>query len=69
MPRLFKLIREVDSSGLAGTGHVADGVQFDNEKVVICWLNKISSIVIYDNIEDFQKISCSHSKSKVEFII
>ena len=67
MVRLFNLFRETDSTGLSGIGNVAEGIEFSNKKVVICWSNNISSIVVYDNIEDFKKISCSHSTSKIIF--
>ncbi len=54
--KIFALIRDVDSSGVSGTGHVADGVQFSNGKVVISWLTSVSSVAIYDNIEAVEKI-------------
>ena len=68
MPRIFNLVREVDSTGLSGTGIVAQGIQFDNGNVVVCWLLNISSIVLFENLEDFKSVSCSHSRSEVKFI-
>lgn len=50
--KLFEFRREVDSSGVSGTGVVAEGVIFSNGKCAVNWLTKHSSIVIYDSIED-----------------
>jgi len=49
--RQFKLVRNVDVSGVSGTGHVAEGVQFGNGKCVLNWLTQYSSVAIYDDIE------------------
>ena len=50
--RRFEMIRTIDVTGASGTGRVAEGVQFGNGKVVICWLTPRSSIVIWDTIVD-----------------
>lgn len=54
--RTFELHRDVDSSGVSGTGVVAEGVQFANGKCVICWMTKYSSAAIYDDIEIVNKV-------------
>lgn len=54
--RTFALQRDVDSSGVSGTGHVADGVEFSNGKVAICWNTKYSSVAIYDSIDVVEKV-------------
>ena len=46
------MVRNVDVTGASGTGLVAEGVQFPNGRVVICWLTARSSIVVWDSIED-----------------
>jgi len=48
--RTFALIRDVDESGVSGTGHVAEGVVFTAGKVAITWLGKIASVAIYDTL-------------------
>ena len=63
--RQFYLERLVDGSGVSGTGIVADGV---DGKCVLCWRNKISSIVIYDNIEDVRSIHGHNGDTKIVFI-
>lgn len=47
----FELHRDEDSSGVSGTGRVAEGVIFSNGKVALTWLTKYSSVSIYDDIE------------------
>ena len=54
--RTFKVVRRVDHSGVSGTGDVAEGVEFDDGQVVICWLSKYHSIGVFDNICCLQKI-------------
>jgi hypothetical protein len=36
-PRTFRLRRDVDDTGISGTGFVAEGVQFNNGTIVISW--------------------------------
>jgi len=33
MSRKFKMIRVNDQGGVSGTGHILDGIEFDNGKV------------------------------------
>jgi L-2-hydroxyglutarate oxidase LhgO len=54
--RAGKLIRKIDDSGVSGTGHVADFVVFENGKAVLCWKGKLSSIAVYNSIEDLESI-------------
>ena len=37
--RCFELIRDIDHSGLSGTGVVAEGAQFTDGTVVLRWLD------------------------------
>ncbi len=59
-PRLFTLIRRMDTSGISGTGRVLDGVIFRTGQVVVCWRSDLdaekpgySSIAIYPSWEAF----------------
>lgn len=36
---------------------LCQGVIFDNQKVSVCWLNEPSSIVIWNCMDDFKKVS------------
>lgn len=42
-PRLFTLIRNIDPSGISGTGRVLDGVIFHTGQVVTCWRTDVNS--------------------------
>jgi hypothetical protein len=53
MHRRFHLEREVDVSGISGTGRVAEGVLFSNGRVAISWqAGPHQSTVVWDDIED-----------------
>lgn len=50
--RRFVLEREVDVSGVSGTGTVAEGVQFTDGTCVIRWHGDRRSTVVWSDIED-----------------
>lgn len=50
--KTFQLVRDKDVTGVSGTGHVADGVEFDDGVVAIRWLGEHPSTVVWDTIED-----------------
>lgn len=64
----FVLHRIEDETGVSGTGHVADGVQFQNLKCVLCWKTTFSSIAVYDNIETLMKIHGHDGKTVLKWI-
>ena len=65
--RTFKLVRTEDASGVSGTGDVAEGVEFDNGKCVMCWDTDTSSIAIYEDVDDLVKIHGHQGRTKVIF--
>ncbi len=56
--RRFTMGREVDYSGVSGTGIVLEGVQFSTGVVVIHWLTPPprGSISIFDSLDQFLAI-------------
>jgi len=52
----FYLKREVDVSGTSGTGIVARGVILPSGVAILEWLTFHTSLGIYKNIEDVEKI-------------
>ena len=54
--RTFDLMRFVDETGVSGTGKVAEGVLFESGKVAMAWLTSVTSVAIYDSIDDVIKI-------------
>lgn len=48
--------RDVDRSGISGTGAVAQGVEFDDGTCVMRWLTRYRSTVIYPSMEDLVEV-------------
>jgi len=66
----FYLQRTEDESGVSGTGKVAEGIIFGNEKVAMSWIQEnteveASSIAVYDSIQDVKKIHGHNGKTEV----
>ena len=66
--RRFYLEREVDESGVSGTGRIAEGVEFDTGDCVLCWLTATSSIGIYRNIKAVKAIHGHSGMTKVHWV-
>jgi len=54
--RRFVLERDVDATGISGTGLVAEGVQFSTGWCAMIWLGAYFSAVIYPNVEHVLQI-------------
>jgi hypothetical protein len=56
--RRFQLVRDVDETGISGTGVVADGAQFPDGTITLHWCTAAtpSSTGVYDSIDDVQAI-------------
>lgn len=65
--RTFRVVRHQDISGVSGIGTVAEGVEFDDGQVVICWLSKYHSVGIFDNILCLQKIHGHDGSTVIEW--
>lgn len=63
--KTFKLVRETDHSGVSGVGEVAEGVEFEDGQVVICWLSKYHSVGVFDNIHCLEKVHGHEGSTKV----
>jgi len=63
--RTFHLHRDVDESGVSGTGVVAEGVLLTNTKVIVSWLTIHKSIAIYDSFAEMLAIHGHGSKTRV----
>lgn len=66
--RRFNLVRNVDASGISGTGNVAQGIQFDTGRCAMAWLTHVSSVAIYDSIEDLEAIHGHGGFSVIEWL-
>jgi hypothetical protein len=67
-PRAFGLIRDVDETGISGTGMVARGVQFGDGTCVMRWDTGLTSTAIYDDLADLVAIHGHGGKTRVVWI-
>ncbi|QJD54008.1 hypothetical protein SEA_GALACTICA_61 [Streptomyces phage Galactica] len=65
--RAFDLMRAHDSSKISGEGRVAEGFEFENGKVALCWLGKFSSVNVYDSIDHVRAIHGHGGSTEVKF--
>lgn len=63
--KTFYLQRDIDISGVSGTGIVAEGCQFNDNSVVLHWLGDHSSINIYHSIKDLEAIHGHNGNSRI----
>jgi hypothetical protein len=66
--RVFQLCRDEDTSGVSGTGIVAEGVEFANRECVLHWLSKLSSLGIYENINHVERIHGHDGKTRIVWV-
>ena len=50
--RRFYFVRQTDVSGTSGTGAVCEAVLLSDGRVILRWLTYLSSIAIYNSLED-----------------
>jgi hypothetical protein len=65
--RRFVLDREVDATGVSGTGIVAEGVEFSNGKCAVSWLTAVTSVAIYDTIAEVWAIHGHDGHTEIVF--
>ena len=63
--RRFVLIREVDETGVSGTGIVATGVQYGNTRCALTWLTEQRSTSFYASLEAVRLIHGHGGKTRV----
>jgi hypothetical protein len=66
--RLFELHRDTDTSGVSGTGVVAQGVEFDNGQCCMTWLTESNSVAVYPDIYTLEAIHGHNGNTRVVFI-
>lgn len=65
--RVFDVLRAYDSTGVSGDGRVAEGIEFENGKVAMCWLSATSSVCVYDSIDHVRAIHGHGGSTEVVF--
>ena len=63
----FKLVRDVDESGVSGTGTVAEGVRFSDGTAALRWLTERRSTAVYRSMEDLRSIHGHGGKTRVAY--
>lgn len=66
--RRFQLVRETDSTGVSGTGIVAEGVRFTSGKVAMNWRSEVPSTGIYDDIDDVRLVHGHGGATHIEWL-
>lgn len=64
----FILNRKKDVSGISGTGHVADGVVFEDGTVVIHWRGERTSTVVWDSLDDAIHVHAHQGATEFQWI-
>ena len=68
MARLFVLRRLVDATGISGTGIVAQGVLFANDKCALAWVTEWTSVAVYDSIDDVEAVHGHDGQTVIEWL-
>lgn len=68
IPRLFRLVRHHDITGVSGTGMVAWGVQFPNGKVVLVWNTDTPAVAVWDSLEAMLEVHGHQGSTVVEWL-
>jgi len=66
--KLFQLRRSEDTTGVSGTGWVAEGVVFSNGWVAMTWLSERPSVVFYTSLDDVEAIHGHDGRTQVVFL-
>lgn len=67
-PRRFDLVRDVDETGISGTGHVAEGVQWTDESVTLRWHGEHSSVAHWRNLDHALAVHGHNGLTRVEWL-
>lgn len=65
--RKFWLMREVDETGVSGTGRVAEGVVFSNGWCALTWLTVHTSVAFYPGIDTLEAIHGHHGATRIVY--
>lgn len=66
--KVFHLVRTEDLSGISGTGVVAEGVEYECGKCVICWRGDHSSVNVYESLEEMLAIHGHEGRTTVKVL-
>lgn len=66
--RRFRVLRDIDVSGVSGVGYVAEGVLFRTGQCAVCWRSDHSSVNIYKTLDDVIFVHGHGGSTKIEFV-
>jgi hypothetical protein len=67
--RRFELYRDVDPSGVSGTGIVAEGVEFTDGKVALRWCSEWPTTVVFDRgIDSVEEIHGHNGHTRIVWL-
>lgn len=76
--RMFTLVRDVDVTGISGTGPVAEGVQFSDGVVALRWVapgisevnrhrGVLPTTVVHENVESVMALHGHNGSTHIEW--
>lgn len=66
--RRFELHRDVDETGISGTGLVAEGVEFSDLTVVLRWHGDWASTVVWPSMAGVYSVHGHNGKTRIVFV-
>lgn len=67
-PRRFQLVRDVDVTGVSGTGVVAHGVEFPDGTCAYRWATGTATTNVADSVADVEVIHGHGGATRVEWL-
>jgi hypothetical protein len=64
----FILLRHKDTSGISGTGVVAEGVRFTNGMCAMTWLTEYTSYNLYPSISYIEAVHGHNGQTEVVWL-
>lgn len=68
MIRRFELHRDIDHTGVSGTGVVAEGVQFTDGTCTLRWRGVCASTVVWGRIDDLLEVHGHGGATRLVFL-
>ncbi|MET9517454.1 hypothetical protein [Streptomyces sp. NPDC002994] len=68
LPRRFTLVRNIDETGVSGTGVIVEGLEFTDGTVALRWLTGTTSTAIYASMRDVETIHGHGGKTRIVWI-
>jgi hypothetical protein len=66
--RRFQLKRDIDESGVSGTGIVAEGIEFTSGVIAMTWYSPHRAVNVYESIKTLEALHGHEGKTKIIFI-